>query len=165
METKEKQSIYDFSIKGLEGGEIDFSQYLGKKLLIVNTASECGFTPQYQQLQELYEYFSDQLVIIGCPSNDFGNQEPGDENDIAYFCTKHYGVSFPMTKKIKVKGSNKHPLYEWLTNKELNRQQDSEVQWNFQKYLIDENGSLIEVWPPSVDPVSEEVINVLQEQE
>lgn len=159
----DRQSIYDFTIKGLEGGEIDFSQYRGKKLLIVNTASECGFTPQYQQLQELYEYFSDELTIIGCPSNDFGNQEPGDESDIASFCEQHYGVTFPMTKKIKVKGENKHPLYQWLNNKELNQLKDSEVQWNFQKYLIEENGQLIKVWPPSVDPVSEEVINVLQE--
>jgi len=163
LKATNKHSIYNFTIKGLKGDEIDFSQFKGKKLLIVNTASECGFTPQYQQLQELYEYFHNELVVICCPSNDFGNQEPGDESDIATFCENHYGVTFPMTKKIQVKGSNKHPLYQWLTNKELNQQQDSDIQWNFQKYLIDEEGQLLEVLPPSVDPVSEEVINVLQE--
>ncbi len=158
----DQPSIYDYSIEGLKGGTIDLSQYKGKKLLIVNTASKCGMTPQYQQLQELYEHFGDDMEIIGCPSNDFGNQEPGDEEDIASFCEENYGVTFPMTKKIKVQGKDRHPLYQWLTNKAYNRKQDSQVQWNFQKFLIDEEGQLVKVFPPSVDPVSEEVIDTLQ---
>lgn len=159
----DQPSIYDYSIEGLQGNKIDLSSFKGKKLLIVNTASECGLTPQYQQLQELYEHFSDQVEILGCPSNDFGNQEPGDEKEIASFCEQNYGVTFPMTRKITVKGDGQHPLYQWLTSKEINQKEDSEVQWNFQKYLIDEEGHLEKVFSPAVDPVSEEVINILQE--
>ena len=155
-------TVYDFKIQGLNGGIIDFSQYQGKKILIVNTASECGYTPQYEQLQKLYEQYKDKLVVVGVPSNDFGKQEPGTDEEIVEFCRKEYGITFPMTTKVKVKGEDKHPLYRWLTTKAENGYEDSKVKWNFQKYLIDEEGHLICYFKTSIKPLSEEIISAIE---
>jgi len=156
------KSIYDFKVEGLTGGTIDFSQYKGKKILIVNTASKCGYTPQYEELEALYEKYKDRLVIVGFPANDFLFQEPGSNEQIAEFCKKNYGVSFPMAAKIIVKGKKMAPIYQWLTNETYNGFQSSSVKWNFQKYLIDENGKLIAVFAPGIKPMSEEVIAAIQ---
>ncbi len=151
-------SIYDFKVKALDGGMIDFSKFKGKKILIVNTASKCGNTPQYEGLERLYKKYNDKLVIVGFPANNFMQQEPGSNEEIAEFCKKNYGVSFPMAAKISVKGKSQAPLYTWLTEKKYNQVQSSTVKWNFQKYLLDENGALIHVYAPGTDPESEEVI-------
>ena len=162
MSVLTKQSIYSFQVNGLQPDtKINFSDFKGKKILIVNTASECGFTPQYQQLQDLHENYKDKLVIIGFPANNFGSQEPGNNEQIAAFCKKNYGVTFPMAAKISVKGNDIHPLYQWLTKKELNGHSDIEVTWNFQKYLIDEEGKLTHVFQPQTEPLSEEVLAAL----
>ena len=152
-------SIYDFQIQALDSDEvIELSQFKGKKILIVNVASRCGYTPQYDGLQKLYEKYQDQLVIIGFPCNQFLFQESGSESKIANFCRTNYGVSFPMTTKVKVKGSAKHPIYQWLTTKELNGVNDFKVSWNFNKFLIDENGTLVAHFGSSVKPSSREII-------
>ncbi len=148
-----KKSIYDFTVKDIEGNDFNLSSLKGKKVLIVNTASKCGNTPQYAQLEELYEkYGNDDFVIVGFPANNFGNQEPGSDAEIEEFCEKNYGVTFPMMSKISVKGSDMHPLYKWLTSKDENGVLDSEVTWNFQKFLIDENGNLVKTIAPKVKP-------------
>ena len=154
--------IYDFKIESLEGGTIDLSKYKGKKILIVNTASKCGYTRQYESLQKLYNQYKNQLVIIGLPSNNFMFQEPGSNAEIKTFCQKNYGVTFPMAAKIDVKGKNMHPLYVWLTQKKYNQFSDNSVKWNFQKYLIDENGKLVAVFAPGTDPMSDEVIAAIK---
>ena len=156
------KSIYDIKIEGLEGGTIDLSKYKGKKILIVNTASKCGYTPQYEGLEELYKKYKDKLVVIGFPSNDFLFQEPGNAKTIREFCTKNYGVSFPMAAKIDVKGKKMHPLYVWLTQKKYNNFSDNSVKWNFQKYLLDEKGNLIHVFPPGTEPTSNEVTAAIE---
>jgi glutathione peroxidase len=150
--------FYDFKVNTLEGDEFDFSSLKGKKVMIVNTASKCGNTPQYKELEELYEQYQDDLVIIGFPANNFLNQEPGSASEIREFCTQNYGVTFPMMEKISVKGKDMHPLYQWLTSKEKNGVKDSSVTRNFQKYLIDENGNLVEVIKPSEKPKSEKIL-------
>mgnify|MGYP001213340009 CR=1 FL=1 len=151
--------FYDFKVKTLEGLNFDFSSLKGKKVMIVNTASKCGFTPQYKDLEELYEqYGGNDFVIIGFPANNFLSQEPGTANEIRTFCTEKYGVTFPMMEKISVKGSDMHPLYQWLTSKAKNGVMDSEVKWNFQKYLIDENGKLQYVIYSKEKPDSEKVL-------
>lgn len=155
-----KVSIYDIKIKDIDGNVFDLSQFKGKKIMFVNVASECGLTPQYAQLQELYELKKDKLVIIGCPSNDFGGQEPGTEQEIVKFCQKNYGVSFPLTEKLGVK-VNPHPLYQWLTQKKQNGVNDHEVMWNFHKFLIDENGSLVHSIPSTTSPLDEIILNWL----
>jgi glutathione peroxidase len=155
-------SIYSIKLEALSGGNIDLSKYKGKKILIVNTASKCGYTPQYEALEKLYEQYKDKLVIIGCPANNFLFQEPGSNTEIAQFCTKNYGVSFPMAAKIDVKGKGTHPLYLWLTQKKFNHVADSKVSWNFQKYLISENGELITSFAPGVDPLSAEIVNAIK---
>ena len=127
--------------------------------MIVNTASECGLTPQYKQLEEIYSKYKDQLVIVGFPANNFGKQEPGTNEEIVSFCEKNYGVSFPMMGKISVKGEDQNELYAFLTKKELNGIEDSEVKWNFQKYLLDENGILVKVISPSELPNSPQIID------
>ena len=153
------RSFYDYSVTDIQGKQYDLSTLKGKKVLVVNTASKCGNTPQFAELEKLYkEYGSEKFVILGFPSNDFANQDPGTNEEILEFCTLNYGVTFPMMSKISVKGKDIHPLYEWLTNKELNGIMDSEVTWNFQKYLIDENGKLVEVIPPRVKPDSEQIL-------
>lgn len=151
------QSIYDFQVPGLEGNTINFADYKGKKILIVNTASKCGFTPQYAELETLYTQHKDKLVIVGFPANNFMHQEPGSNEDIAAFCQKNYGVSFPMAEKISVKGKDMAPIYQWLTNKDHNHYKNSSVKWNFQKYLIDEQGNLVALFGSAVKPLSEEI--------
>ena len=159
---KVPSTIYDFKVAGLEGGEIDFSAFRGKKILIVNTASKCGFTPQYEALEKLYEQRKDKLIIVGFPANNFLWQEPGEASEIATFCKKNYGVTFPMAAKVSVKGRNKATIYRWLTNKVYNGYADSKVKWNFQKYLIDENGKLVHVFGPSVKPDSKEILDAIK---
>ncbi len=155
-------SIHQFKVEGIEGKEIDFSQWKGKKVMIVNVASECGYTPQYEQLQALYEAFQHKLAIVGFPSNDFGGQEPGDHEEIKAFCTTRYGVTFPLAAKISIRGANAHPIYSWLTQQRQNGVMDSDVSWNFQKYLLDENGHLIKFLSPSINPLDEQVLEWLQ---
>jgi len=150
--------FYDFKVKTLEGQEFDFASLKGKKVMIVNTASKCGFTPQYKELEEVSEKYQGNLVIIGFPANNFAKQEPGSATDIRKFCTENYGVKFPIMEKISVKGDDMHPLYKWLTSKSKNGVMDSEVKWNFQKYLIDENGKLVDVIYSKEKPDSEKVI-------
>lgn len=150
-------SLYDISINSIEGKEIDFNMYKGKKILFVNVASECGFTGQYKELQELYEKYKDKLVVIGLPCNQFGGQEPGTASQIQTFCEKNYGVEFLISEKIDVKGNGQHPLYAWLTKKELNGKKSSSVKWNFQKYLVDENGQLIDYYFSITNPMSSKI--------
>jgi glutathione peroxidase len=150
--------FYDFKVKTLEGGDFDFSSLKGKKVMIVNTASKCGFTPQYKDLEEVHEKYHDNFVIIGFPANNFASQEPGTAAEIRKFCTENYGVTFPMMEKISVKGNDMAPLYQWLTSKGKNGVMDSEVKWNFQKYLIDENGKLVDVVYSKDKPTSDKVI-------
>ena len=146
------KTLHNFTVKTLEEEDFDMSQLKGKKVLIVNTASKCGYTPQYEDLQRLYEeYGGDDFVIIGFPANNFLKQEPGTNEEIKEFCSLNYGVSFPMMAKISVKGKDISPVYEWLTKKENNGVMDAKVSWNFQKFMIDENGNLIDmVWPTNV---------------
>ena len=151
--------FYSFKVKTLDGGTFDFATLKGKKVLVVNTASKCGFTPQYKDLEELYTRFGgDKFVIIGFPANNFANQEPGTASEIRAFCTKNYGVTFPMMEKISVKGSDMAPLYQWLTSKAKNGVMDSEVKWNFQKYLVDEKGNLKDVAYSKESPLSERIV-------
>jgi len=154
-----KQTIYQFKVTDLYGKEFDFSTLKGKKLLIVNTASECGLTPQYKDLEAIYRKYKDKnFVIIGFPANNFGSQEPGSNEQIAKFCQMNYGVTFPMMSKISVKGKDIHEVYQFLTQKNKNGLQDSQVEWNFQKYLINEEGELIKVLSPRVLPTDAEIV-------
>jgi glutathione peroxidase len=150
--------FYDFKVKTLEGDNFDFSSLRGKKVMIVNTASKCGFTPQYKDLEEVYEKYRDNFVIIGFPANNFASQEPGTAAEIRKFCTENYGVTFPLMEKISVKGNDMAPIYQWLTSKTKNGVMDSEVKWNFQKYLIDENGKLVDIVYSKDKPTSDKVI-------
>jgi len=155
-----QKTFYDFKVKDIDGKDFNLSSLKGKKVLVVNTASKCGNTPQYSDLEKLYEQYKDQkLVIIGFPANNFGKQEPGTNEEIEEFCTKNYGVTFPMMSKISVKGDDMDPLYQWLTSKSQNGVMDSEVKWNFQKYLIDENGTLVGMVDPKVKVDSEKVLS------
>ena len=170
-------AIYDFKVPGLDGSNIDFSAYKGKKIMIVNTASKCGNTPQYADLEKLYEKYKNKLVIVGFPANNFGEQEPGSNTEIKEFCTKNYGVSFPMAEKVSVKGEDMAPIYKWLldqskelaksvqgtTSKDLvwKRYLQNPVDWNFTKFLLDENGKLIAVFNNKVNPMSEEITSYL----
>ena len=157
-----QNSIYDISINGLNNNEIDLSQFKGKYMLFVNVASKCGFTGQYEGLQELYEKYKSKLVVIGVPSNQFGAQEPGTSTQIKEFCTNKFNVSFVMTEKTKVKGNKKHPIYEWLTNKNLNNVYSSSVKWNFQKYLVSPDGKLINYWYSLTKPMSSKITKYLE---
>jgi glutathione peroxidase len=150
--------LYDFKVPGLDGNTIDLAKYRGKKILIVNTASKCGFTPQYKDLEALYEKYKDKLVIIGFPANNFASQEPGTNSEIKEFCTKNYGVTFPMADKVDVVGDNIHPLFKYLTDeaKKLGVA-DPVIKWNFTKFLVDENGKLIAVYPSKVKPMDDEI--------
>jgi glutathione peroxidase len=154
-------TVYNFKVEGLEGGMIDFSKYKGKKILIVNTASKCGYTKQYTELEELYKKYQDKLVVIGFPANNFGGQEPGTNAEIKEFCSSTYQVTFPMAAKISVKGEDMHPLYQWLTSKEKNGVLDAEIKWNFNKFLLNEKGELIAYFPSKVTPLSEEITSKL----
>lgn len=154
-------TFHDIKINTLQGKELNFKEFLGKKILIVNVASKCGFTPQYKELEQLHKEYQNALVVIGVPCNQFGGQEPGSADEISEFCSLNYGVSFPITEKIKVKGSEKHPLYGFLTDKKLNGKKNSSVKWNFQKYLIDENGCLIDYWYSITKPKSKKILQYL----
>jgi glutathione peroxidase len=150
-----QKTLHDFTVVDIEGNDYNLSQLKGKKVLVVNTASKCGLTPQYKDLEKLYETYKDSsFIIIGFPANNFLGQEPGADNEIAEFCQKNYGVSFPMMSKISVKGKDIHPLYKWLTT-----ETKSDISWNFQKYLIDENGKIVKVLSPKTSPLSDEILN------
>ena len=159
-----KESFYNFMVKTIDGQDFSFNQLKGKKVLIVNTASKCGFTPQYADLENLYQrYGGDKFIIIAFPENNFLNQEPGTNAEIKEFCTKNYGVTFPVMAKISVKGKDIDPVYKWLTTKDLNGVMDSSVKWNFQKYMIDENGNLVGTVPPNESPLSQKIVSWIQE--
>ncbi|WOC41063.1 glutathione peroxidase [Polaribacter sp. HL-MS24] len=160
--TTTNSSIYDIKIEGIDGEIIDLHQYKGKKIMFVNVASECGFTYQYDGLQELYDKYKEQLVVIGLPCNQFGGQEPGSTQEIQTFCRLNYGVNFPLTEKIKVKGKQQHELYQWLTMKQKNGKRNSSVKWNFQKYLIDENGALMDVFYSMTKPMSAKITKLIE---
>jgi len=155
-------SIYQFSVPDLEGNTIDFASFKGKKILIVNTASKCGLTPQYQGLEQLYKTYGKKLVIVGFPANNFLRQEPGSNEEISAFCKRNYGVSFPMAAKISVKGSNVHPIYKYLKEQAKAKKLDDPVTWNFGKFLLDEKGELIATFSPRTSPLSEEITSRLQ---
>lgn len=150
-------SIHQFKVNSIDGETIDFSKFKGKKILVVNTASKCGYTPQYADLEKLYQAYGKKLVIVGFPANNFGGQEPGSNAEINEFCKKNYGVSFIMAEKVSVTGSDTHPLFKWLTQKAQNGVMDAEIRWNFTKFLLDEKGKLISVFPSKVNPMSEEI--------
>ena len=154
--TKE-QSVYDIAINTLDGKPISLLDYKGKKILFVNVASECGFTKQYKELQTLSDTYKEELVVIGSPCNQFGKQEPGDASQIQEFCELNFGVKFLLTEKIDVKGNKQHPLYKWLTSKELNGKKSSSVKWNFQKYLVDDKGNLIDYYFSITKPMSSKI--------
>jgi glutathione peroxidase len=153
--------LYDFKLTGLDGKPLDLAQYKGKKILIVNTASACGFTPQYADLEALYEKYKGKLVVIGFPANNFGEQEKGTNSEIATFCKKNYGVSFPMSEKVSVKGADIHPLFKYLTDEAAKMGQTDPIKWNFTKFLLDEQGKLVAVFPSNVKPMSEEITKYL----
>jgi glutathione peroxidase len=158
--TQQPKLFYDFRVKDIDGNPFDLMSLKGKKVLLVNTASKCGFTPQYADLEKLYEeYKNKNFVIIGFPANNFMGQEPGTNAEIKNFCSANYGVTFPMMSKISVKGRDIDPLYKWLTSKELNGVMDSEVGWNFQKYMIDEKGNLVDMVPSKDKPYSDKIVN------
>ena len=157
----QSNNIYSFKVKSVSGKEIDFSTFRGKKILIVNTASECGYTPQYAALEKLYEEHKQNLVIVGFPTNDFGHQEPGTNQQIDSFCKKNYRVTFPIAEKITVKGPETAPIYKWLTSKEQNGVLDATIKWNFNKFLIDEQGHLLKKFDSPVSPLSHEIIDLL----
>lgn len=154
-------SIYDFKVAGLDGNQIDFAQFKGKKILIVNTASKCGLTPQYEGLEKLYKDHKDKLVIVGFPANNFKEQEPGSNEEIAEFCKKNYGVTFPMAEKVSVKGDDIAPIFQYLVNEAARKGINDPISWNFTKFLVDEKGNLITVFSPKTTPASEEILKYL----
>ena len=162
IDTSNLESIYNIKINGLNGKPLILSKYKGQHILFVNVASKCGFTPQYKDLQNLHDKYKDKLVIIGLPCNQFGNQEPGNANDIETFCEVNYGVSFIISEKIDVKGSHAHPLYKWLTQKSKNGVSNSTVKWNFQKYLVDSQGKLVDYYYSTTKPTSNKITKYLK---
>lgn len=156
------KSIYDFSIKSLDGGTINFSDFKGKTIMIVNTASMCGYTPQYAALEKLYEDHKDKLVIVGFPSDNFGGQEYKDDKDIKSFCQKNYGVTFPLTTRVDVKGDNTTPVYKYLCSKSENGVLDAEISWNFNKFIIDKDGKLLAHFDSKVKPDSKEILDLIK---
>ncbi len=160
MEAQTKQSIHQFKVKDLNGKTFDFATLKGKKILVVNTASKCGYTPQYEQLEAIYKkYKGENFVIVGFPANNFGSQEPGTNAEIATFCKANYGVTFPMMSKISVKGSDMNEVYQFLTKKSKNGLKDSNVEWNFQKYLLNEKGELEQVYLSGMEPTDAKIVN------
>jgi glutathione peroxidase len=158
-----QESFYDFTVKDIDGNDFSLSQLKGKKVMVINVASKCGFTKQYKQLEEVYEkYGGDNFVIIGFPANNFLHQEPGTNEEIKEFCSLNFGVSFPMMSKISVKGKDMHPLYHWLTEKDKNGVIDSKVKWNFQKYLISADGQLEKMFSSSTTPDDPEIIEWIE---
>jgi glutathione peroxidase len=161
---RDQKTLHDFKTTDIYGDPFDLADLKGKKVLVVNTASKCGLTPQFEGLQALYDsYGGDDFIIIGFPANNFNNQEPGTREEIIEFCTANYGVTFPMMSKVSVKGEDIDPIYEWLTSKSLNGKIDSEISWNFQKYLIDENGHLVDFAEPRESPQSDKIVNWITE--
>ena len=158
----EPQSFYDFHAQDIEGNIISMNDFKGKKVLVVNVASRCGYTPQYEGLQKLHETYGDSLVVLGFPSNDFMWQEPGSNTEIKKFCKTNYGVTFPMFSKIHVKGRKQHPIYDWLSDSKLNGWNDDSPSWNFNKYLLDENGAIIELYGADVKPLDTLITRNLQ---
>ena len=161
-ESVQKTNLYDIQINKLNGQPLNLAELNGKYILFVNVASKCGFTPQYKELQELYETYKHNLMVIGVPCNQFGNQEPGDAATIESFCELNYGVTFPITEKVNVKGSKQHPLYRWLTRKEMNGVKGSSVKWNFQKYLISPEGHLIDYYFSMTSPLHSKITKHLK---
>ncbi|MFQ3575712.1 MAG: glutathione peroxidase [Cytophagales bacterium] len=161
-ENESKSSIYEIPLKTIDGKDFDLSTLKGKKILIVNTASQCGFTYQYDDLQKLHEKFGDKVAVLGFPANNFGGQEPGSNEQIQGFCKKNYGVTFQMFNKVSVKGSDIHPLFKWLSTKEMNGWNDKTPSWNFCKYLVSENGELLKFYSSSVKPLDPEITNAIQ---
>ena len=157
----QSQNIYDYSFTSIDGEEMKLDQFKGRKILFVNVASKCGYTPQYAELQELHEKYGDHVVLIGFPCNQFMGQEPKEEAEIKSFCQKNYGVTFLMASKIEVKGKEQDPIYKWLTEKSLNGVEDTKVAWNFQKYLVDEEGKYLKMFAPGVKPMDEEITKEL----
>lgn len=155
------EELYSLTINSLDGQPIALIDFKGKKILFVNVASKCGFTPQYRKLESLHQQYRDKLAVIAIPCNQFGQQEPGTASEIQQFCESNYGVTFLITEKLDVKGANQHPLYRWLTNKSKNGSTDSEVKWNFQKYLINEHGELEAIFAPTTKPLSKTIVNYL----
>ena len=165
----DKSTFYQFleanpnaKVKSIDGAEYDYAQLKGKKVLIVNTASECGYTPQYEELEKLYQAYKDKLIILGFPANNFGGQEPGTNEEIKEFCKSKYSVTFPMFEKISVLGDDMAPLYKWLTSKDLNGWNDQQPKWNFNKYLLDEEGNLVKYYSSAVKPMSEDIVSMLK---
>ncbi len=165
----DKSTFYQFleanpnaKVKSIDGTEFDYQQLKGKKVLIVNTASECGYTPQYEELEKLYQAYKDKLIIIGFPANNFGGQEPGTNEEIKEFCKSKYSVTFPMFEKISVAGDDMAPIYKWLTSKDLNGWNDQQPKWNFNKYLLDEEGNLVKYYSSAVKPMSDEIVSMLK---
>ncbi len=156
------KSIHSFKVEALDGSTIDFSNFKGKKILIVNTASECGFTPQYKELEALYKTYKDNLVIVGFPANNFGGQEPGTNQEIASFCEKNYGVTFPMAAKVSVKGDDMAPIYKFLTKKEENGVRNTSILWNFTKIMLDEDGNIIDSFVSTTKPNSDKITKYLK---
>ena len=161
MSVQSKENIHNISIKDIDGNLIELSSFKGKYILFVNVASNCGFTKQYADLQALYQKYMSDLVIIGLPCNQFGAQEPAREEEIKQFCTKNFGVSFILTEKIDVKGNNISPLYAWLTDKKYNGVLNSSVKWNFQKYLVDRDGELINYFYSTTNPLSDKITSLI----
>ena len=156
------KSIHQFKVKSIDGGTIDFAKFKGKKILVVNVASKCGYTRQYEGLQKLYEAQKEKLVIVGFPANNFGSQEPGADNEIVQFCKARFGVTFPLASKVSVKGDDTAPIYKWLTSKAENGVLDATIGWNFNKFLLDENGVLLAYFPSKVEPNSEDISKYLK---
>jgi len=156
------KSIHSFKVEALDGSTIDFSKFKGKKILVVNTASECGFTPQYADLEKLYEQYKNKLVVVGFPANNFGGQEPGANHEIATFCQRNYGVQFPMAAKISVKGDDIAPIYKFLTDKKENGVKNTKILWNFTKILLDEKGNIIDSFVSTTNPMSESITKYLK---
>lgn len=160
----QQKSFYDFTVKTIDGKDLPLSTFKGKKVLVVNVASKCGFTPQYAKLEELYEkYGKDDFIVIGFPANNFLHQEPGTNEEIKEFCTLNYGVTFPMMAKISVKGKDIAPLYQWLTHKSENGVSDAKIGWNFHKFLIDENGRWVASIGSTTSPLSQEIVEWIEE--
>ena len=155
-------SIHQFKVKSIDGGVIDFAKFKGKKILVVNTASKCGYTPQYEALEKVYETYKDKLVIVGFPANNFGSQEPGSNDEIQQFCIARFGVTFPLASKVSVKGDDTAPIYKWLTSKDQNGVLDATIAWNFNKFLLDEDGKMIAYFPSKVKPDDEEILKYLK---
>lgn len=161
-QNNKNMNFYDFTVTDINGNDLKMESFKGKYVLVVNVASECGYTKQYAQLQELYESHKDKLVVIGFPCNQFGGQEPGSESEILSFCKKNYGVSFPLAQKIEVKGSNQAPIYKWLTTQELEGKTEHSIKWNFHKFLISPNGKMIGSLSSGVNPIDDEILSLIK---